>query len=179
MILPVVYESLWSIFKTIHVFFLVCLCFWWGTGSSVTTGHVEQSEVHFLVWESDVMWLRIEFCTQICNTVMYNCTNWVKPLWGDFPYRLTEIPLPIDLLNDPSTAPNCKVKPIRSRRNSPKQRDCNCHRQFLMQTSFDCLLCCDNLKHTDWWFKIAIGSHFLIYHMSGWWASFAEWFLSF
>lgn len=75
--------NLCSIFETIHVLFLVSSCFWWGTGSSVTAEHVWTNQKnHFLAWESDVMRLRNEFCTQIYNTVMYNCTNWVKPPQG-------------------------------------------------------------------------------------------------
>lgn len=58
---------------------------------------------------------------------------------------LQKIPLPIDLLHDTSATPDCKVKRVRCRRNTPKQWYCNSHGQLLLQPTTACLFCSNNL----------------------------------
>lgn len=56
-----------------------------------------------------------------------------------------EVPLPIDLVHNATSTPNCNMKSLRSWRHSPKQWHCNGHGQLLVHPAFACLFCCHYL----------------------------------
>lgn len=61
-------------------------------------------------------------------------------------YILYEIPLPIDLLDNASSTADRKTETLGCRRNAPKQRHCNRHRQLLVKPSAAGLLRCNYLQ---------------------------------